>query len=244
MPLEWGTQSDWENASKNNIEVVNDTIQLATAIPDSGVSRWEFEQNVNDSWGSFDAIDGSSAGYSTEAEVGEYSKLLDGTDDYIEVDHNYSTFENSDFSITGWAKFDALHSNNVIFAGEDGGNAGDGDTWWFVGYSDLENSWQVQIDEGGGNKTVSSGSTPSTGTWYFISWIVTAGGGTELYIDANSDLTTGYNDFNASSHSLYFGNNGRGENYLNGHIDDIRVYNKALSGTEVSNLYNTGSING
>lgn len=33
-PLEWGTQSDWENATKSNINVVNDTFELVYENPE------------------------------------------------------------------------------------------------------------------------------------------------------------------------------------------------------------------
>jgi len=38
-----------------------ETHDALEAIPDSGVSRWEFEQDVTDSWGNNDGIDNTSA---------------------------------------------------------------------------------------------------------------------------------------------------------------------------------------
>lgn len=66
MTIGWATQQDWEDATKTNIEVVNDTFQLADVIPDSGnlqanhdaravsvpngsvLDPWQDEENAND----------------------------------------------------------------------------------------------------------------------------------------------------------------------------------------------------
>jgi len=47
-----------------------------------------------------------------------------------------------------------------------------------------------------------------------------------------------------SGHELYIGQDSRDQNYWDGYIDDLRIYDKELSNTEVSNLYNTGIIDG
>ena len=48
--------------------------------------------------------------------------------------------------------------------------------------------------------------------------------------------------FKASTLPLYIGSNSSSQYPLSGKIDDVRIYNKALSGSEVASLYSTGNI--
>jgi hypothetical protein len=65
----------------------------------------------------------------------------------------------------------------------------------------------------------------------------------QLYIDNSSVGTASQSSQFSINGTFLIGNSNVGEPWI-GEIDDVRVYDKALSNTEVSNLYNTGSISG
>ncbi|MCL4405315.1 MAG: DUF2341 domain-containing protein [Patescibacteria group bacterium] len=80
-------------------------------------------------------------------------------------------------------------------------------------------------------------------TWHFVT--AEAQGGTAtatLYIDGvqqSLTLADGSNAnyvFSSSSANIYIGRDSSG-NYWNGYIDEVRVYNRVLSSTEITNLY-------
>ena len=74
---------------------------------------------------------------------------------------------------------------------------------------------------------------PKDGKWHLYS-LSSDGVNAKLYIDGQYQETVAYS-FTVSG--LWFAN---GANYFNGTLDDVRVYNRALSAGEVQQLYNLG----
>ncbi|MBU6389917.1 hypothetical protein KGQ31_00010 [Patescibacteria group bacterium] len=75
---------------------------------------------------------------------------------------------------------------------------------------------------------------PRDGKWHFYSFSSDGTNG-KLYIDGQYQETVAYN-FSVSG--LWIA---RGANYFDGSLDDVRVYNRALSAGEIQQLYNIGS---
>lgn len=71
----------------------------------------------------------------------------------------------------------------------------------------------------------------------------------KAYVDGNNVLTTN-NVLNTNSSNIYFGRRpnpgieGGVDGYYNGKIDDIAIYNRALTPTEITQLYNAGNVAG
>ena len=93
---------------------------------------------------------------------------------------------------------------------------------------------------------VASNISAITGKWVFLTGVY-KGSALSLYINGqleNSAAASG-NPYDAIT-DLYFGadpsDNGScfGRAQLNGKLDDVRIYNRALSATEVKQLYNAG----
>jgi hypothetical protein len=92
------------------------------------------------------------------------------------------------------------------------------------------------------NNTFIGGGSPLTyndGNWHFSATVFTSGQQI-LYMDGNPVQTnstaqtpTGLNEFciGASQRS------GATDNYFNGAVDDVRIYNRALSAAEIANQY-------
>lgn len=83
--------------------------------------------------------------------------------------------------------------------------------------------------------------TISNNTWHHVVYTYSGGAGT-VFVDGSQEgqLSAGLSN---SSNSLLIGRDPAGFGApWDGEIDDVRVYGKALTATEVSNLYNNGSI--
>lgn len=236
----WDTETDWQNAQeRSNIAVEGGSFGLATAIPDSGVSRWKFD-NANtengtalDSWGSNDAtINGVTteqtglAGYDS----GE-SYSFDGSDDYVDAPNSAP----DPCTISVWVQPNDFNATYVVYSTRNTTNSGllirietDGTV---VGY----------VGNGGGFDSVSGGSISTSSPTHAIMAVDDTSNEMEFYVDGSSAGTT--------SISRSFGgtiNIGRSEHqgyHLNGFADDPRLYDKRLSDSEALNLYNTGIIN-
>lgn len=72
---------------------------------------------------------------------------------------------------------------------------------------------------------------------------ISDGGNATVYVNGSSDGSTNIGSTNiGDTNPLYIGGNENDNHQLNGLLDDLRIYNKELIGSEVSNWYNTGNI--
>lgn len=106
-------------------------------------------------------------------------------------------------------------------------------------------SWNPFI--GGSYRTVSANSPAVINTWYHVVGVYD-GSAVKLYINGQLQTSTVTVSGNVSTTSEPFiigaNPNGGGtviSQFLNGMIDEARVYNRALSATEISNLYKVGA---
>jgi hypothetical protein len=95
----------------------------------------------------------------------------------------------------------------------------------------------------GNQHTVTSSTVLSTGTWYYLAGTVDSSGNVRLYINGalDSSLATGL-PIQWGIYGTAIGAYGDGSGgFLNGTVDEIAVYNTALSATTIQNHYNVGT---
>jgi len=167
--------------------------------------------------------------------VGKIGSALefDGVDDYIEVDDSELwKFGTNDFSVGYWVKFNEFESTNHVSQVEDSNNF-----WqiWFSGTTGI----RFQHRTGGSNTIVlNQGSTSgwSEGEWYYVT-LTRNGNDWNIYRDGISiAITTDSDpilDFNGDLIFAYDQNT-----YFNGSLDNIKIWKRALTDTEVLNEYN------
>ena len=116
-------------------------------------------------------------------------------------------------------------------------------------FSNNTRSWRLYVtptnilaftvsSDGVAAQDLQSPTSISLNTWQYIT-ATYDGARITLYINGTSVASTPYTAglFNSSAHVIV-GDNANGGNPFNGQIDDVRIYNRALSATEVSALYN------
>ena len=78
--------------------------------------------------------------------------------------------------------------------------------------------------------------TISIGQWSFVA--VTLNGTTlTFYVNNVSNSLTTAGTPNASAGTIYIGDFGNAGYHFNGSIDDVRIYNRALSAAEIKAIY-------
>ena len=87
----------------------------------------------------------------------------------------------------------------------------------------------------GGTLLVSTTTLPSVNTWHFITYTL-SGSTNTLYIDGTSVNTSTTATNTGAATALTAGMTPGGTNYFSGELDEIRVYNRALSAAEISGL--------
>jgi len=237
MPIREGSGTGLSTKGFSEVRKGDGTVLFSkSTIPDSGVTLYEFEQDLTDSWGGNDAVDNTSAGYSTTAQYGTYAKAFDGVDDDIDTTIETVGSTGGEYSLAFWLYYRGSTSSFQRFMGNYG-NTGD-DIWiGNNGGGDL----RFQDDKAGA--PIASGAL-ETDTWIHVVMAVDSNG-VEGYKNGSSIVTAGTGRSSASSTGQNFliGQERNG-NYADMIVDNFKYFDKRLSDTEASNLYNTGSIDG
>jgi hypothetical protein len=151
-----------------------------------------------------------------QAKFGTSGLLLDGTGDYV----GYSTqpdfgFGTGDFTVEGWIRLGALAIDQTVF---DFRNSADGDT-----APVLRINTSNQLEFAPADTVQITGTALSNGIWYHVA-VSRSSGSTKLFVNGTQQGST-YTDTNdyGTSKPLTIGAKHSGTNFLNGHLDDIRV---------------------
>ena len=171
--------------------------------------------------------------------TGKYSGALDfsGTNQYVSVaDANFLDLTNG--SVAAWIKRDTSGAWHSIVA--KGGSNNNYDHNYGFEIRDT-NVLLCAVGDGvsGGHAAVlNTTATISTGTWYHVA--CTWDGSTmRIYINGAESVNGSQSGLvpAANTSPLYIGQFGGNTDRFDGLIDDVRVYNRALSAQEVADLY-------
>ncbi len=170
--------------------------------------------------------------------TGKYgaSLSLDGSDDSISVaDTANLRFDAStaDFSLLAWVKRTTT-GTEYILSKEDADNDG----WRLM----FNSSNQVVCSED--STDVTSTLTITNTSWHLVGCTIDRDGNGQIYIDGKADgaaVSMG-TDAMTTAANLTFGTRAyTATSYLNGQIDDIKIFNYALSPAQVKKIMNEGS---
>ena len=164
---------------------------------------------------------------------------FDGTDDYVDV--GSAIGKPTSWTITGWIKPTSIANNGIIFSVDTGGS--NNNAWGVYGNSGnilslyVSSGSDTQIFQIAGEYTAVN--YPST-SWTFISGTIN---GTTISYYRNGNLiasTPQTISMGGTPYKISIGKYGEytGSGYnFPGSIDDVRIYNRALSPTEIRKLY-------
>jgi len=164
------------------------------------------------------------------------SLALDGIDDYIQIsDSFYLRFDQShlNFSLFAWVKRNANGEMNII-SKEDASNDG-----WRLQFNS-SNNIMCSVN----TINITSSSVITDNNWHHVGCTIDRSGNGQVYINGLPDgppvpidsevmATTSVVRIGTRSYSS--------TNFLNGQIDDVQIYNYALSPAQVKILFNENS---
>lgn len=216
------------------------------ALTDNLVSYWKLDGDSLDAHASNDGTD-SNTTYS--AAVINNGAVFNGTTSRITVADAASLTPSGSFSFNFWVNvtnYNAAATKYTLWVGkwdETGNNreyaiGQDNNTTGIIFFYSLD---------GSGSALVSRAATrPTTGGWHMITGVFTTNSQIELFIDGVSQGTSSVADAALADGTspLYFGNApafGGASNYLDGKIDETGLWSRVLTGTEITELYNSGA---
>jgi len=169
---------------------------------------------------------------------GKYGKALsfDGVDDQVVVPYA-SNLELATFSVLFWAKVTDLSAARCV-----------------IGNRDLGCTFDLKFQSNGLHSDIGDGTTwlttsadyyftPELNRWYHVVYVVTSGGDCKIYLDGtykNTVTFTGTPKFVRLGGNVRVGQYGGGTEWFKGTIDEVRIYNRALTAGEILQLYLSG----
>jgi hypothetical protein len=178
----------------------------------------------------------------------EHALSFDG-EDYIDINANLTELATQDFTLEAWIKTTGTSVGIIA--------CNDSDSSWESGEKllYLNNDGKVSF-VGYGNKYIYSNTAINDGNWHHIAviWDYSSdeSGESFVYVDGINDSSSSSNylarNENNSSDTFKIGlpNNNEARNYFDGEIDDVRIWNTALTESEIQanmNLQLSGNEN-
>jgi len=155
---------------------------------------------------------------------------LDGSTAYVTIPFSESlrVLNQGDLTVAAWFKLDEMPTQNKeVFQQGDGNGAGR--TWLFV-------APDAEIRSYLGNGTTGSGFYVEADTWYHAAVVVTEGGAVDsvqVYVNGEPSGAANPMSMEDSVGGYFIGCHKNLSNYWDGLIDDVRLYNHALTESEL-----------
>ena len=236
------------DAAKNKSAKAEKTVTTSAALNtgEAGlIASYPFDDNANDAtpYVNHGTIGGNPTFVAHTGVAGKAIKF-DGDKDSVLVKNAVQLI--SDYATVGfWIRVDSVNLANAEAYVIDFGHW---DQRWKISLpqhlrivwttnskNTLSNNFITDMDSGDGNEM-------TKGLWWHVT-MVHDGVSNIVYvngIETKKAATTG--KLNSTARPLYFGCNGvDGGQYFNGALDNVKIYNKALTAAEVNKLFKTGT---
>jgi len=172
-----------------------------------------------------------------------YSLAFDGVDDYVSMGNPTALQITGELTVSCWVKITGSTGSNQAFIYKDAAGAGRCYKLQLQGSTDLAN---FTIFNGGTAFHTYSTSTINDGNWHHIVAVYTPSTSVVIYVDGVAE-TTNTSSVPASIDNdpvpFELGRRADGVFYLQGSLDEVSVFNTALTPANVTSIYNSGVPN-
>jgi len=174
-----------------------------------------------------------------------YSVELDGTNDYIDTNNKFDFIQQTcNFSITCWVKIIDHTSTaaNQFIVHSSIGSSNPGVMFWYDNRSSAK-KLRFLLSGLGSSIDVSNGITDNN--WHHYALTCANGGDQKLYKDGSliGSQSAPSTTTNTAYHNLLLGaaydtSTSLVTNPMNGYLDEVAIFNRELTSTEISNIIN------
>ena len=169
--------------------------------------------------------------------IGNYALDFDGAGDYVDMGDTVKNYLGTSYTVSAWIKADAIAPSKVIAAYR---HSSIGNPVLFqLDHYNADARWTVRDDSGNSAQAIYSNAI-TAGIWYHVAG-VREGDTLNVYVNGvsgtwDSQAFGTISPDNLKVGALQFGGNPPGA-FFGGIIDDVRIYDRALSAEEILGLY-------
>jgi hypothetical protein len=202
------------------------------------VAYYMFDSNANDSSGNGKTATLNGSPTYVAGRTGN-AVSLSGSSQYVSLPSGIVSGLN-DFTISTWVKITTLSTWSRIF------DFGTGTTvnMFLTPQSGNGVRFAITTNGSGSEQRINGTAALATGTWVHVAVTLSGNTGT-LYVNGavvgtNTSMTLKPSSLGTTGNN-WIGRSQYSDPYLNGQIDNFRIYNRALSASEISSLYSSGN---
>jgi concanavalin A-like lectin/glucanase superfamily protein len=222
------------------------TLTMIACQANAGIiAHWTFDETsgdiAHDSAGNFDGTLSGGARFVSRGISGNALSLGQGSNSLVNTGTSFPGFTNGNFSVVAWVKTTTTENESFVLSKHEAGTLN--------GYLLMVNTSPTygRPDKAyfygstlGGGEAI-SGATVNDGNWHQIVGVYTSGGRIEIYVDggASGDAKASQ-PIQANSAPFLIGGinrSGMPKGSFTGLVDDVQVYDHALSSIEVQYLF-------
>ncbi|MEJ2704504.1 MAG: LamG domain-containing protein, partial [Sedimentisphaerales bacterium] len=174
--------------------------------------------------------------------IGGGALSLDGSDGLVEVAHDASLSLTDALTITAWTKLNDLNTYYFLVCKQPSGTAGDNYPGNYEFRTEITSGalqFGHQETEGEQYTFYTSTSAVTAGQWYHVAVTVTKGQRVQFYIDGidagSAEQSANFGVLNEEP--VRIGGRKDGYSFFNGFLDDVYLYNRALSADQVQKQF-------
>ncbi|MEI6221600.1 MAG: LamG-like jellyroll fold domain-containing protein [bacterium] len=192
----------------------------------------ELSGTLHDTSGNLNNATNNGATYGVAGRFGT-AMSYNGTTNYSSVPNSASLTFTGTSTFMAWVKTRENKTAKILEKGDWNGHGI---------YQDIWNGWKVGFRIGGASYVASWGSgIPVLNRWYHLVGVYD-GSEVIIYVDGTErSRTTISGALNTNANPVYIGAT-NGQKYFNGVIDEVSIYNRALSAAEINRHYLRGAL--
>lgn len=228
--------------------------QVPSFVPTNGlIAYYPFNGNANDESGNNHngIVNGATL---TADRFGNLNSSYNFTGTTNEITLNNSqTLINGSFSVSAWCTIETLSPSNydAVIIGQYNGQVANERKWLF-GYRSISTQRGISyyLCDNSGNASSNSSTlnwVAQASTWYHITWVFTSGNSIKTYVNGvlHSEVSTTLSNFNNTANNVLtkIGNgidiDTPAKLPWSGKIDDVGIWNRALTLNEITNLFDS-----
>ena len=230
--IQYSTTSDFTSGNATTSALISETSKAITGLTDN--TTYYYRVSGKRSGSGILEYSNTKSLTTTASSAPEYALDFDGSNDY--VDCGTINLSGSAITLECWVNVDVFQAGSPYISQLIGTESAGNSAFLRLGDADITagNKIEFALQIGAGVVQLTSISTLETGRWYHIAGVYD-GSNMKIYIDGAEDASVAQSGSFTSNSDFYIASNDGSGRYLDGRVDEVRVWNDARTPTEIQN---------